>query len=89
MSKESKTFVEDTFKAAKGKPDYPQLSKDLLDDFAIVRSVQQLKQWWRSAQHYARNRKPSLTADAPKVPAVAAVAAVAAVVPTGAPEVVP
>ena len=46
MSKEGKTFVEDTFLAAAGKPDYTQLSQDLLDNYGIERSVPQLKQWW-------------------------------------------
>ena len=54
MSKEAKTYLESKFVAAKGKPDYSQLSQDLLDDFATERSVEQLKIWWENAKH----RKP-------------------------------
>jgi hypothetical protein len=43
MSKEAKSYLESKFVAAKGKPDYLQLSKDLLDDYGFKRSVKQLK----------------------------------------------
>ena len=46
MSKEARTYLESKFVAAKGKPDYSQLSQDLLDKYGIERSVQQLKKWW-------------------------------------------
>ena len=48
MSKEARTYLESKFVAAKGKPDYPQLSQDLLDIHGTVRSVRQLKKWWQA-----------------------------------------
>ena len=63
ISKESKMFVENAFKEAAGKPDYSQLSQDLLDNYGIERSVQQLKLWLKNYRRRLNNGRPSITAD--------------------------
>ena len=55
MSNKAKSYLESKLVAAKGKPDYSQLSKDLLDNYGIERSVRQLKEWW---WHNAKRLKP-------------------------------